>query len=182
LSFEANPIHFLLPICGKLRRALLAHQIFVYYILSFQNQILRYLHKNISKIVSNFLIFGEKIQKMARFKKLDFSLFYQNLIKLTFFKNSRRTWLRKVWTNWKWPETYRLLDACWLWIPVNYRQKNLNFTYGHCEVQRWPTPGNFGLRASIKFIAQPHLKLLGLETSYQKILFCSITCNPIVSL
>jgi hypothetical protein len=37
-------------------------------------------------------------KKMTRFfeQNFNFSLFYQNLMKIIFFKNSKGTWLRKV--------------------------------------------------------------------------------------
>jgi hypothetical protein len=38
-------------------------------------------------------------------QNFNFSLFHQNLSKLIFFKNSKRTWLGKASTNKKWPET-----------------------------------------------------------------------------
>jgi hypothetical protein len=44
----------------------------------------------------------------------NFSLFHQNLIKLFFLKNSKRTWLRKVWTNKKWLETLISKHPCGL--------------------------------------------------------------------
>jgi hypothetical protein len=45
-----------------------------------------------------FRIFEKKIWKMAGFfeQNLRFALFYQNLIKIIFFKNSKRNWLEKV--------------------------------------------------------------------------------------
>jgi hypothetical protein len=74
-----------------------------------------------------FLIDGKKIWKMAMFfqQKLNFPLFYQNLIKIIFSKNSKRTWLSKVWTNRKWPETMTSRPG----IPVDYRQKSRIFTW-----------------------------------------------------
>jgi hypothetical protein len=53
-----------------------------------------------SKILSFFLIFEIFFLK----NDFNFSLFHQNLMKTIFFKNSKITWLTKVWTNKKWPE------------------------------------------------------------------------------
>jgi hypothetical protein len=38
-------------------------------------------------------------------QNLNFSLFYQNLIKIIFYKNSKRIWLKKIQSNKKWSIT-----------------------------------------------------------------------------
>ena len=67
-------------------------------------------------------------QKMTRFfeQNFNFSLFYQNLIKINFFQNSKRTWFWKVWTNRKWPnvKTFEYLLAV---NPCGLQAKNSNF-------------------------------------------------------
>jgi hypothetical protein len=78
------------------------------YILLLQNQILsmhvseatiQYYEKKCFKNPEVFPDFWEFVfQKIARFfeQYFNFALFYQNLIKFIFFKNSKGNWLRKV--------------------------------------------------------------------------------------
>jgi hypothetical protein len=70
-----------------------------------QNNYPRLQKKKKSKILSfSWFLRKKKSWKMVGFfeQNFNFSLFYQNLIKTIFFKNSKRTWLGKVWTKKKW--------------------------------------------------------------------------------
>ena len=65
---------------------------------------------------------------MTRFfeQNFNFSLFYQNLIKIIFFKNSKRIWFKKVETNIKWPEMLRFEQLVAM-NPCELQVKKSNF-------------------------------------------------------
>jgi hypothetical protein len=114
--------------------------------------------------------------KLARFFEQNFniSLFYQNLIELIFFKNSKWNPLKKVWTN----QRNRFLSTCWPWIPVDYRQKSWNFRWPLCSPEITKS-GNFYLRASILSIAQASITITSSATrSSQSSDFQMASSNP----
>jgi phosphate starvation-inducible membrane PsiE len=84
---------------------------------TFVKQLSKDTKKNTSKILSFFLVFEKKnLLKMSGLFKhnFNFSLFYQNFIKITFFKNLKRTWLsHHLGFLWKtvFPQNLRLTNT-----------------------------------------------------------------------
>jgi hypothetical protein len=103
-------------------------------------------------LLKNCRVFWEKLEFFVVPPKFD-----QN----KFFKNSKRTWLSKVWTNKKWLETLISEPL----VAVDYRRKNRIFT---CPLWSPETTksGFFFSRALTQPIAQapPDLKFLELES------------------
>jgi hypothetical protein len=78
---------------------------------------------------------------MAQFfeQKVNFSLFYQNLIEKRFYKNSKRKWFRKVETTGKCPGRTNFDHL----LAVNpFREwttgEKEGFSKAHCEVPKQP--------------------------------------------